>query len=51
MIYHVQQSRKRSKAAKAKTLAVQTGMTLFLDRPAVLDALDAAGIVTIGFKV
>ena len=39
------------KAAKAKTLAVQTGMTLFLDRPAVLDALDAAGIVTIGFKV
>jgi DUF1009 family protein len=38
------------KAAKAKTLAVQAGMTLFLDRTAVLDALDAAGIAVIGFK-
>ena len=39
------------RTAKAKTLAVQANMTLFLDRPAVLDALDAAGIVTMGFKV
>ena len=39
------------KAARAKTLAVQAGMTLFLDRAAVLDALDAAGIAVIGFRM